>query len=287
VRNLWTLGPGLKLGTGFERIHALSGKGDAESTAVTFGLEYTGSEFWKGTTRLELRDGVTSDSILSTIGFASKLNRDWTFLGRNTLSITKSKGTATGENVQDRFQAGLAYRDTDTNVWSALGRVEHRTEKDTTQPGIELKRSVEILSLHANYQPRRPFTLSGRYAAKLANDHSNGLVTKTNAQLLSGRAIWEFAPRWDLGFQVSTLLGQGTQKRQYGLGLEVGYMITDNLWVAGGYNVFGFKDDDLVAGDYTNKGAYIRLRYKFDEELFDRMASKGEKVESAKAGAAK
>jgi uncharacterized repeat protein (TIGR01451 family) len=285
LRNLWTLGPGLKLGTGFERIHALSGKGDAESTALTFGLEYTASEFWKGTARLELREGTTSDSILSTLGFASKLNRDWTFLGRNTLSIVKNKGTASGENIQDRFQAGLAYRDTDTNVWSALGRVEHRTEKDTTQVGIELKRSVEILSVHANYQPRRPFTLTGRYAAKLANDTSNGLVTKTNAQLVAGRAIWEFAPRWDLGVQVSTLLGQGAQKRQYGLGLELGYMITENLWLAAGYNVFGFKDDDLVAGDYTNKGAYVRLRYKFDEELFDRMSTKSA-PKTAQAGAA-
>jgi len=287
LRNLWTLGEGLKLGTGFERIHALSGKGEAESTAITLGLEYTANPLWKGTARLELRDGATSDSILSTLGFASKLNRDWTFLGRNTFSLVKQRGTSNGEVMQDRLQAGVAYRETDSNVWSGLARVEHRSEKDTTQPGLELKRSVEILSLHANYQPRRPFTLSGRYAAKIASDKSNGLVTKSNAQLVSGRAIWEFAPRFDLSINLATMFGQGAQKRQYGLGFEVGYMLTDNLWLSGGYNVFGFKDDDLVAGDYTNKGAFVRLRYKFDEELLERaMPGKDKKVAAAESGKA-
>lgn len=276
LRNLWTLGEGLKLGTGFERIHALSGKGDAESTAITLGLEYTRNPLWKGTARLELRDGATSDSVLSTLGVASKLNSDWTFLGRNTFTLTRNQGTSTGELMQDRFQAGVAYRQTDSNEWSGLARIELKAEKDTTQPGMELKRSVEILSLHANYQPRRPFTLSGRYAAKMASEKSNGLVSKSNTQLVSGRAIWEFAPRFDLSINAATLLGQGAQKRQYGLGFEVGYMLTDNLWLSGGYNFFGFKDEDLVSGDYTAKGAYVRLRYKFDEELFDRPGKRDE-----------
>lgn len=283
LRNLWTLGEGLKLGTGFERIHALSGKGDAESTAITLGLEYTRNPLWKGTARLELRDGATSDSILSTVGVASKLNRDWTFLGRNTFTLTRNQGTSTGELMQDRFQAGVAYRQTDSNEWSGLARVELKFEKDSTQPGMELKRSVEILSLHGNYQPRRPFTLSGRYAAKIASEKSNGLISKSNAQLISGRAIWEFAPKFDLSINAATLLGQGAQKRQYGLGFEVGYLLTDNLWLSGGYNFFGFKDDDLVSGDYTAKGAYVRLRYKFDEELFDR-AGKREVSDAAKGG---
>ncbi|MDX2220916.1 MAG: hypothetical protein SF172_18010 [Burkholderiales bacterium] len=276
LRNLWTLGEGLKLGTGFERIHALSGKGDAESTAITLGLEYSRNPLWKGTARLELRDGATSDSILSTLGIASKLNSDWTFLGRNTFTLTRNQGTSAGELMQDRFQAGVAYRQTDSNEWSGLARVELKVEKDTTQPGMELKRSVEILSLHGNYQPRRPFTLSGRYAAKIASEKSNGLISKSNAQLISGRAIWEFAPKFDLSINAATLLGQGAQKRQYGLGFEVGYMLTDNLWLSGGYNFFGFKDEDLVSGDYTAKGAYVRLRYKFDEELFDRPSKRDE-----------
>lgn len=270
LRNLWTVAEGVRLSTGFERVHAFSGNGQSEATAATFGLDYTANPLWKGSTRLELRDGKTSDSILSTIAVASKLNREWTFLGRNTFSLIRNKGEQSGENQQDRLQAGLAFRETEADVWNALGRIEHRIEKDTTQQGIELKRTVELISIHANWQPRRPFTFSSRYAAKWTNDQSNGLRTKNNAQLLAGRAIWEFAPRWDLSAQVSTLLGKGAQSKQYSAGLELGFMVMENLWLSGGYNFFGFRDEDLASGDYTNKGAYVRLRYKFDEDLFGR-----------------
>ncbi len=268
LRNLWHVADGVALTTSFERVHALSGKVENESTAATFGLEYTANPLWKGSTRLELRKGYSSDSILSTVAAASKLNQNWTLLGRNTYSLIKNKGQSTGENEQDRLQAGLAYRDTETDTWNALGRVEHRTENDTTQPGVELKRTVELISIHANWQPRRPFTFSGRYAAKWTNEQSNDLRTKNNAHLLAGRAIWEFAPRWDASLNASTMLGRGVQSKNYGLGLELGFMVMENLWLSAGYNVFGYRDDDLTSGEYTNKGAFVRLRYKFDEDLF-------------------
>jgi hypothetical protein len=50
----------------------------------------------------------------------------------------------------------------------------------------------------------------------------------------------------------------------------VGYLVKQNLWLSAGYNLAGFKDRDLVGSDYTNKGFYIRLRFKFDENLFKR-----------------
>ena len=182
--------------------------------------------------------------------------------------MIRNKGQATGENKQDRLQLGVAYRDTDSDTWNALGRIEHRTEHDTTQANIELKRTVELISIHANWQPRRPFTFSGRYAAKWVNDKSNGQPAKNNVQLLAGRALWDIAPRWDVGVNASTMFTRGAQSKVYGLGIELGFLVMENLWISGGYNFFGYRDDDLASGEYTSKGAFIRLRYKFDEDLF-------------------
>lgn len=268
LRNTWTLMEGVRLQTGFERVHALSGTGQAESTAATFGLEYTANPLWKGSTRLELRKGTNTDSILSTVGVASKLNRDWTLLGRNTYSIIKNKAQSVGESEQNRMQLGVAYRDTETDKWNALARIEHRSEKDTTQPDVKLKRTVELLSIHANWQPRRPFTFGGRYAAKWTNENSNDITSKYSAQLAAARATWEFAPRWDLSINASTLLSNGMRSKQYGTGVELGFMVMENLWLSAGYNFFGYREEDLAAGNYTNKGAYLRLRYKFDEEIW-------------------
>ena len=272
LRNLWILSAGWKLQTGFERVHALSGAGTGEATALTLGLEYTANPLWKGSSRFEIRNGQNSDSILATVAAAAKLSRDWTFLGRNTYSLIKNKAQSAGEhagkNEQDRFQVGMAYRDTDTDVWNALGRIEHRAESDTNQPGIELKRTVELISIHANWQPRRPFTFSARLAAKWVNEKSNGLRSTNGAQLVSGRAVWDIAPRWDASINASSLFGKGAKSKYYGIGVELGFMLMENLWVSAGYNFFGYRDEDLTAGEYTNKGTFLRLRYKFDEDLF-------------------
>ena len=283
LRNTWTLREGLKLQTGFERVHALSGPGTSESAAVTLGVDYTANPLWKGSTRFEVRSGKTSDSILATAAVAAKMSRDWTLLGRNTFSRIENKGTTNGTNQQERLQVGMAYRDTDTDTWNALGRVEHRVENDSTQANLALKRTVELLSIQGNWQPRRPFIFSGRYAAKWVNEKSNGFASRNGAQLLAGRALWEFAPRLDLGLNVSTMFANGAQSKQFGLGVELGYMVMENLWLSGGVNFFGYRDDDLASGEYTNKGVFVRLRYKFDEDIFG--SSKSAKSTSAKDAA--
>ncbi|HET7403111.1 MAG TPA: hypothetical protein VFJ62_15055 [Usitatibacter sp.] len=195
------------------------------------------------------------------------MSDDWTFLGRNTYSLQRNKGGELdgAEHVLDRLQAGVAYRDTATDKVNALARVEHREERDDTQPGIALRRSTELFSLHADWKPRRPFVFTGHYAAKWTREDSSGLSSRYHAQLASGRATWEFAPRWDVGLALSGLFGEPSGARQYGLGFELGYLMTTNLWVSAGYNVLGFHDDDLAAGESTRRGVYVRMRYKFDE----------------------
>src|SRR5207237_2872615 len=167
LRNLWPIAEGLRVGTSIERVHALSGESQNENMAVALAIEYTANPLWKGSTRIEVRDATSQQSLLHTVGFASKLNRDWTFLARNALSIQRNKGGDLdgAEHRIERFQAGVAYRDNETNKWNALGRVEHKEEKDNTQSSLDLRRTVELVSLHADWQPRRPFLLTVRIAA--------------------------------------------------------------------------------------------------------------------------
>ncbi len=278
LKNLWSIAPGLRLGTTFERVHSLAGTGQNENTALALALEYTANPDWKGSTRLELRDGANQESILFTVGLAARINRDWTALARNAYTLTRNK-TGGAEHLIDRMQAGLAWRDNETNQWNVLARVESRVENDDTQVGMELRNSTQIVSIHADWQPRRPFILTGRYAAKWAQDKSNGLSTRYRAQVIGGRATWEFAPKWDVAIVSSALFGNTTASRQYGVGLELGYLVATNLWVSAGYNFFGYKDADLAGADYTVKGPYVRLRYKFDEGVF------GERTEQKVTGA--
>ncbi|HEY4998137.1 MAG TPA: hypothetical protein VII36_03290, partial [Usitatibacter sp.] len=259
LKNLWSIAPGLRLGTTLERVHSLSGTDQNENTAVALALEYTANPNWKGSTRVELRNGQSENSLLYTVGLAARINSDWTALARNAYTLTRNK-TGGGEHVIDRMQAGMAWRDSDTNQWNMLARVESRLENDNSQVGIDLRSSTQIVSIHADWQPRRPFLVTGRYAAKWSQDKSNGLSTRYHAQVIGARGTWEFAPKWDVGLVSSALIGETAGSRQYAVGLEVGYLVATNLWVSAGYNLSGYSDPDLAGADYTAKGPYIRLR---------------------------
>ncbi|MDQ3815154.1 MAG: hypothetical protein M3347_14600 [Armatimonadota bacterium] len=301
LRNLWNLGKGVRLHTTFERIHGLGGvsanpvlgASANESTAVTAALEYTRSARLKGTTRLELRRGNSTDSLLHTFGVAYKLGDDWTALARSIVSVSRGRGSGIGGGIEDRLQLGMAYRQTALDKWSALVKYEFRYDKDDapTMVGqlfsLSLRRKVHLLSSDLNFQPSRRFIVSGHYAAKFVTDDSNGLSSNTSAQLLSTRLIYDWARRSDISLIASTLFGRSFSNREYGLGLELGYLLRHNLWLSAGYNLVGYRDPDFSEDNDTQRGPYLRLRYKFDEDLFGRRSSIAERLAAGAAATTK
>ena len=72
----------------------------------------------------------------------------------------------------------------------------------------------------------------------------------------------------DIGAMAAVQIGQAGAN-QHALGVEVGYLLQQNLWLSAGVNLTGFSGDaDLAGYEYTRSGAYLRLRFKFDETLF-------------------
>ncbi|MEK7322404.1 MAG: hypothetical protein AABZ84_04915 [Pseudomonadota bacterium] len=268
LRNLWRIAEGTRLNTSIERIHAVAGGADNESTALTGAIEYTRNPLWKGTARLELYNSDLSRSLLNSLGLAYKLGDDWTLLGKTILSITDNRSPGAGQRLLSRLQLGLAYRETARNVWSGLSRYEYKREDDDSNPALAVRRDVHIVSLHANYQPSNPLIFTARYAAKRATEDSNAIESRASAQLLSGRATYDIDKRWDAGVIISGLFSGGYASTQYGMGAEIGRVLQENLWMSVGYNFFGYSDEDLTGQDYTNRGPYLRLRFKFDENLF-------------------
>lgn len=271
LRNRWGLAEGLRLDTTVERVQALSGTDRNQSAAATAAVAYTRDPRWKGTARIELRGGQTSDGALATLGLGYKLTETWTFLGRNRYALTRNKDAAAGDKTDQWLQLGVAYRALETLGWNGLAKYELKREKDTGFNDVD--RNVHLVSAHANYQPDRHTALSARYAAKLAFDQSNGTASRGTAQLVSGRVTRDLGERWDIGLVTHLLISGGTGRRQTGIGAELGYLVQENLWLSMGYNLSGFHDRDFSAQSETRKGLYLRLRFKFDERslqgLFD------------------
>jgi hypothetical protein len=294
LRNTFDIAEGLRGVAGAEYVKVLNGSVQP-MLALAGGLDYTASELWKGSTRLEWRkvqQGTATTTnpaspgntgIMNTVSIARKLDRDWTGLARNYLATTDSTGQV-GKQMQERFTVGFAYRPVDADRFDALGKLEYRLEKNgeatTMVNNVSVSspeaRKALVASVSANWHPTRNWWLSGRIAAKRSHEtaytnkgNGTGLSAGTSsfsAAMVSARAIYDITSRWDIGALASVMQGGGA--RQYAYGLETGFVLRRNLWLSAGYNVAGFTDRDLTGNEYTAKGPYLRLRAKFNENLF-------------------
>lgn len=269
LRNRWQVEKGIYLNTSFEKIQALSGTNNqsSDSTAASVGVEYLTNPDWKAVARAEVRIADMSDTLLNTIGFAYKLNDDVTLLTKNVFSQIDNKSANTGDRTIDRFQIGAAYRDFDQNRFDSLSKLEYRFENNETNLASPYQRNVYILSNHVNYHPTRQMTWSGQYAVKHLTADYEGIRSTGITQLLSGRAIYDINERWDTSINTGVLWSNASSGRRFLIGGEVGYLVAANLWLSGGYNFSGYRDDDLIDSDTTVAGPYVRFRFKFDESL--------------------
>ena len=277
VRNVWHVAEGLALTTGLERLKILDGIGQ-NATAAALGADYTASEWWKASGRLEWRrldavsTNVTQDSWLSTVTVVRKLDRDWTALARNYYLSTDNHG-ARPDGWQDRFQIGFAYRPVDHNRLDVLGKYEYKTEDNIN--ATDEARRVHVGALQANFHPSRVWWTSARVAAKDVRERfpntQGGGDDRYQAWLLGGRLVYDLTENWDLGLQASVMHGKADGQTgaalQKSIGVEAGYLVSTNLWLSAGFNWAGFSDRDL-SSDYTARGVYLRLRYKFDADLW-------------------
>jgi len=264
LRNQWTVAEGVHFNTSLERVSPL-GSGDEAATAVTGALAFTGDSLWKATARAEYYMTEGADNLFGSLGYARKLSRDWSLLGSTIFNTMLD-----GERAFERSRLGVAYRNTDTNRWSALARYEHRYDRNQDFEAVETTRRAHVFAGHANFQPDAGLILRAQWASKFASQEVGGLEASENAHLAGARATLDVTRRLDLGGIARRLWSSEASMSQFGLGLEIGLLVADNLRLAGGYNAFGFRDEELSVGEYTDKGFYLHLGFKFDETLFGR-----------------
>ncbi|MCB1673394.1 MAG: DUF11 domain-containing protein [Pseudomonadales bacterium] len=267
LRNRWYLTEGVRLNTNFEQVRTLEGSDSSDAIALSLGLEYLSSPLWKATGKIDLRWTDNSDTILNTLGLAYKWSRDWTLLGKNIFSLADNHGVNVGDRLQNRFQLGAAYRQVDTNRWDALTKIEYKLDDDQTSLSSIKEKEAYIFSTHWNYHPVRRWTFSNQYAAKWLTDSSANISTDSFTYLIGGRVLHDITERWEASLQAGWLNGDIGGNRLV-VGAESGYLVTTNLWLSLGYNWLSYEDADLVGTDFTVDGAYLRLRFKFDEDLF-------------------
>jgi hypothetical protein len=263
IRNQWHIVEGLTINTSAERqaLRPFEGqKGDA--VAMSLGALYSANSIYKLGGKLEYRTSRTTDQWNATAAYDRKLTNNWSGIARNLYMYTHDKTEAGGgDQTQNRFQLGAAYRDTQTNQFNGLMRMEYRT--DTLTSVADPKDStVAIFSLHGNYHPVRSTTISGQAAFKSVNEKFGQVTSKWQGSLLSGRFTYDINDRFDASVMASRMWGTGATVS--GISLEVGTRVIDNMWFGISYNKGKFVDTELFSSNASWTGWHARLKYKFE-----------------------
>ena len=116
------------------------------------------------------------------------------------------------------------------------------------------------------YQAGPGLQVSGKYAGKLSRD--SGFHAYTD--LLAGRVLYDLADQWDVGAECRVLTSNGTGGCSIGGSAEIGHRLMTNIWLSLGYSLDRF-DSDLAGNSYRGKGPFLRLRFKFDERIFQNL----------------
>lgn len=270
LRNGWRLENGMRVGTSFERVHPIAGLSLAQgpNTALTGSVDWSEDPIWKGSARMEVRTSRASDQFLQSMAAAVRLDSNWTALGRHLLTLTDARGA--GDEARERLGLSFAYRPASAS-WDALMRYEFRYDREAPEPALRHRRLANIVSLHgaAQVAPRTQASLA--WAGKLTRDQGARAITAGGAQWLRLRLTRDLARDWDVAGTASLLTGRRLSQREGGVGLELGRQLPGGVWLSGGWNLYGYTDDELSGEEWTRQGGFLRIRARVDESLIHRL----------------
>jgi uncharacterized repeat protein (TIGR01451 family) len=239
---------------------------DETSTAVYAGLGYKNKKI-SASARLEAREASTSSTYTATVGAAREVSEELSYAGafrathkEDTPIVTN--GAATITNDSDRFDGrlGLAWRPRDEGL-ILLNRFDVGYQ-DTVSGGTTLK---VVNNLAANAQITDRWQIAANHGIKYVETRLGDVNYSGTSHLLGGETRYDVTEHIDLGLNGSVIYSGSSDTMNYAYGPSIGVSPIDNVWISLGYNVTGFKDDDFSAAEYSQKGAYLKFRLKFDQ----------------------
>lgn len=169
------------------------------------------------------------------------------------------------ENTQIDLQLGLVWRPIEAK-WFFLNRLDLIQETQRSSGQAEFRSSRIVNQFNANYMPDFSNQLSLFMGAKFVTDNIDdrsysGWYSQVGVEYRHSINEW-----WDVGAQLASHNDWVANNGRYSAGLNVGVSPLQNLWITVGYNFAGFRDEDFDAAAWTQDGAYVRFRLKFDHQ---------------------
>ena len=264
-QNLLRINPEAPLASGASFTNIPSdGSLDNDFWAVSTGLAYQTNQYLFDN-RLEYRNSDQDDKYTLLSNWKRELHNGVGHALRFNLFHTDAhQGNADQSSAELRYSS--VYRPVESR-WLWLNRTELKQDDNTSNSvGVLSKRFVENLAVNyiaPNWQA------AGHFGAKYQIIETGRSDFKTNSFVVGSELRYDINSHWDIGAQYHRLFTPKLGLAQDSYGLSVGVDIAKNLWLSVGYNAQGYHDDDFSVNSFTAEGAFIKLRFKFDQNTFN------------------
>jgi len=228
--------------------------------AVSVGANYNDT-VWGANSRLEWREGDDNDRVNFLIGFQRNLDAGRVLAAGVSYTDTQ---TATDQSRTVEARLSYAHRPADSE-WVWLERLDYIDEL-VSGPTEDNHARKLVNNFNANWMPNRHTQIALQYGAKYVFDTLDGNAYRGYTDLIGGEIRRDLGRHWDIGAHASMLHSWDSNIKDYGLGASVGYNVMENMWVAVGYNLLGFDDDDFSGAEYRVQGPYVAIRMKVDQD---------------------
>lgn len=215
--------------------------------------------------RLEVRNGQQSETVTASFAAAREISATLSFAGA-VRAYFRDQGINGGTAISGRStrvdgRFGTAWRPNNNDDLVFLNRFDVRVDNSAT--GSNTTKLVNNFT--ANTMLSERLQLASHYGVKYVKTKYEGLSYSGFTHLLGVETRFDLTERIDLGLNGSLIYGQGSDTLSYAYGPSIGISPVDNVWMSFGYNVIGYKDPDFSAAEYSQKGLYLKFRFKFDQ----------------------
>ncbi len=216
-------------------------------------------------TRLELRDSSQSQAVTANLAAAREISETLSFAGavRAYFRDQNINGDATisGKSTRIDGRFGTAWRPKNNDGLVFLNRFDVNLNNSATGNNV----TKLINNFTANAMLTERLQLAGHYGVKYVKNKYEGTTYSGFTHLVGAETRFDITERIDVGLHGSVIYGQGSDSFSYAYGPSIGISPVKNVWMSVGYNVNGYKDQDFSAAEYSQKGMYLKFRFKFDQ----------------------
>jgi uncharacterized repeat protein (TIGR01451 family) len=248
------LSKALMLSASVDKEQTIDGEKEGDFTSYSISATYT-KPTWGANAKSEYKE-AKEKSINVDVGLYTKMDQ--------------RLGLAFGIRANKIFDAAL-----DSSFIGAKFSLAYRPESgmailnrlDMTQREDESYKIRKLIN-HSLFttQLYDYLELSTSYGIKYIEDTIGNQMRSSVSDTVGVESIYTLSSRFSLGVHAHMLHDYTSKELSYATGSSIGYRLFKNGLLMVGYNFNGYKDQDFSRFNETEKGLYIKMRMKFDQD---------------------